>query len=92
MGFLFDDGDAREPDLWAAIGVILLLITVALLVCVLSSGCACAGPASGRVQRSRPIKLIHFEIKTESGKVISRVRTWEYENTDRNPDPVPATR
>lgn len=92
MGFLFDDGDAREPDLWAAIGVILLLITVALLVCVLSSGCACAGPASGRVQRSRPIKLIHFEIKTESGKVISRVRTWEYEDEPDCPADHPVRR
>lgn len=90
MGYLFDDQDTREPDLWASIGVILILITVALLICFLT---ACAGHASGRATSSRPIKLIQFEIVTESGKVLSRVRTWEYEDEPDNPaDPVPATR
>jgi hypothetical protein len=68
----------------AALGFVALVATFLLLT-------ACAGPAVGR-ERLLPVKLIEFEIKTESGKVISRVRTWEYENTDRNPDPVPATR
>ena len=87
MGYLFDDQDTREPDIWASIGVILILITVALLICFLA---ACAGPAGGRATSSRPIKLIQFEIVTESGKVISRVRTWEYEDESAYPaDAVP---
>lgn len=92
MGFLFD-GDSREPDIWAGIGVILVLITVALLVCFLFAGCACAGPAVVR-ERGRPIKLIHFEIKIEGGRTIQDVKTWSYadENEPDNPDPVPATR
>ena len=81
MGFLFDDGDAREPDLWASIGVILVLITIALLVCFLT-GCATAGPADVR-ERGRPIRLMHFEIKIEGGRTISDVKTWSYEDEDK---------
>ena len=88
MGFLFDGEDKREPDIWAMIGMSLLIIALILLT-LFVAGCANVGPAR---PLGRPVKLIQFEIVTQDGKVISRVRTWEYENTDRNPDPVPATR
>lgn len=67
---------SRKPlTKWVFVTAVVLIAAIAALLLT----CACAGPAAGRVQRSRPIKLIHFEIKTESGKVISDVKTWEYD-------------
>jgi hypothetical protein len=66
--------------LWFA--VMYAVIAGAVLLVAMLAGCATAGRADVR-ERGRPIRLMHFEIRLESGTVISDVKTWSYEDENK---------